>query len=946
MKRVVSTGCSSFVAPSALVALTLVWFAPVMFAGRVFSSDNYLPGFFLPLTWWSDMLYSGYPLFADLAFGNAYPIRIALASLAGIVGPAWAYNLFVWSAFAIGGIGTYRYVVEITEEPPAALVASLAFATCGFMQAHMGHETIVHTAAWLPLVVLAIHRLVARNRGSDMAILALVIAMAYLASHPEILLQIGFLAGLYAVVNGAPSRSALRSMLLLAAAVVLALALVAWHLVPALDYASFSQRAQTARVLSLEGALPVDQLAQVALPWVFGNPFPSFLAPHRHFGYQMFPEVVAYVAPGVFVLAALGAISRWSLPAARFWVFAAALFFVLALGPQTLLGKLQFFAPGFRLFRIPARDVLSAHFALSVLAGVGASAILRGTAGARRCVAATLIGLVPTVAAVLTYPWVVRKAEGVGLTVPPAWGNVAVVVPVALAILSASSIWLATRVRSPFAVAILAAVVLIGGLYFAWPAPWRIASYPKELLELPVEARALWRMNHGQVGRIAVADGWLGPWAFAPNWSMLFGIPNVAGYGPLLGRQYAEFTLLTNGGWMRPEIFRPSSRALDLLATRWVFPYSAGPPHRTAVPGGRIPWSTSSLGLAIGGSCLGEALERTATFRLPKAVRIDRVAMVSALMCGSEVPQGTVVAHVALEGPDLRGVLRLPVVAGIDTAEYMASCPPAGSRLLHQPGSVFDSSDVAHGQTPCQGHDYVAMLNADGRNADTIRIEWSMPSAYPRVEMRIQHITVVGDNGMTTQVVGTREFLRGDPGRWRRLSIRGAGEVFENLRARPRAWLAGSVVRVESHDEAIRVVHRGVTGDGRPFDPESTALVVDPVAVPTSGVAADRPPPLDPVAIEAWTSGVVRLAAQSQAPSMLVVSQQYYPGWSATVDGTKRPLLRVNGLLQGVELTAGKHEVTLTFVPQGVSILLGVAVGAMAVVVVLVCRGATRPGAA
>lgn len=371
MKRVVSAGRSWFVAPSALAALTLVWFAPVIFAARVFTSDNYLPGFFLPLTWWSDMLYSGYPLFADLAFGNAYPVRMVFASLTGIVGPVWAYDLFVWSAFAIGGIGTYRYVVEIGEEPGGALVAGLAFATCGFMQAHMGHETIVHTAAWLPLMALATHRLAIHNRGSDMAILALVVATAYLASHPEILLQIGFLAGLYAVANAAASRSALRSMLLVAATVVLALALVGWHLVPALEYASFSQRAQTARVLSLEGALPVNQLAQIALPWVFGSPFPSFLAPHRHFGYEMFPEVVAYVAPGVFVLAALGAINRRSLPAARFWVFGAALFFVLALGPQTLLGKLLFSAPGFRLFRIPARDVLSVHFALSVLAGSG-----------------------------------------------------------------------------------------------------------------------------------------------------------------------------------------------------------------------------------------------------------------------------------------------------------------------------------------------------------------------------------------------------------------------------------------------------------------------------------------------------------------------------------------------------------------------------------------------
>jgi uncharacterized membrane protein YfhO len=88
----------------------------------------------------------------------------------------------------------------------------------------------------------------------------------------------------------------------------------------------------------------------------------------------------------------------------------------------------------------------------------------------------------------------------------------------------------------------------------------------------------------------------------------------------------------------------------------------------------------------------------------------------------------------------------------------------------------------------------------------------------------------------------------------------------------------------------------------------------------------------------------LRLAVHSDTPSMLVVSQHDYPGWSATVDGLERPVLRVNGVLQGVEMGAGTHEVRLKFAPRRVPVLLAVAMSALLFVAVLLCRRVTRKG--
>src|SRR5262249_33154093 len=55
------------------------------------------------------------------------------------------------------------------------------------------------------------------------------------------------------------------------------------------------------------------------------------------------------------------------------------------------------------------------------------------------------------------------------------------------------------------------------------------------------------------------------------------------------------------------------------------------------------------------------------------------------------------------------------------------------------------------------------------------------------------------------------------------------------------------------------------------------------------------------------------LEAETSTPSVLVLSQVYYPGWRAAVDGIETPVHEVNGALCGIQLPAGHHEVRFVF---------------------------------
>jgi hypothetical protein len=70
-----------------------------------------------------------------------------------------------------------------------------------------------------------------------------------------------------------------------------------------------------------------------------------------------------------------------------------------------------------------------------------------------------------------------------------------------------------------------------------------------------------------------------------------------------------------------------------------------------------------------------------------------------------------------------------------------------------------------------------------------------------------------------------------------------------------------------------------------------------------------------------------RITVEADGPGTLTLSQVYYPGWRARVDGRDTPLQVVDSALAGVSLDAGQHVVEFTFDPWTVKV--GVMVSAL-----------------
>ena len=77
----------------------------------------------------------------------------------------------------------------------------------------------------------------------------------------------------------------------------------------------------------------------------------------------------------------------------------------------------------------------------------------------------------------------------------------------------------------------------------------------------------------------------------------------------------------------------------------------------------------------------------------------------------------------------------------------------------------------------------------------------------------------------------------------------------------------------------------------------------------------------------------------------VVLSDVYYPGWNAFVDGQPSPVYRANYLFRAVEVGPGSHRVEYIYQPRSFWIGVGVTVlTALVLVVWVVFKGVRRYG--
>jgi hypothetical protein len=113
------------------------------------------------------------------------------------------------------------------------------------------------------------------------------------------------------------------------------------------------------------------------------------------------------------------------------------------------------------------------------------------------------------------------------------------------------------------------------------------------------------------------------------------------------------------------------------------------------------------------------------------------------------------------------------------------------------------------------------------------------------------------------------------------------------------------------------------------FDPRREALVEAPLGCELVTNTA-----VEPVNLVRDDLNRVTFQVRAMTPGLLVMSDTFYPGWHAEVDGKPTPIVRANYALRGICLPAGEHEIVFRFDP--VTLRVGLVLSAIGLVVVAV----------
>jgi uncharacterized membrane protein YfhO len=100
--------------------------------------------------------------------------------------------------------------------------------------------------------------------------------------------------------------------------------------------------------------------------------------------------------------------------------------------------------------------------------------------------------------------------------------------------------------------------------------------------------------------------------------------------------------------------------------------------------------------------------------------------------------------------------------------------------------------------------------------------------------------------------------------------------------------------------------------------PEGCSARLDSVRF-TREAGADEDDPASALAIVSHKPNRIQLRAEMRKAGFVVLSEVYYPGWEARIDGEPAPLLKADYILRAIPVPAGDHTIELRFRPAALS---------------------------
>ena len=880
------------------------------------------------MPWWTPLFLSGYPLLAVAQLGIGYPLTWFHLILPGHV----AEQIYAMAPFVIAPITTFAYLRTIGRSHLASILGGLAFAYGGMMCGILANSGMLTNGfAWAPLTLLFIDRARTRSFSHCLFWATITYALAVLAGHSQSYVYVGVLVVAYGLfttfslgVLRAHSWTAWttwRPFFAACLSVLIAAGIAAFQILEVLRMARRSVRSSLTYEIFSEGSFTIREAVL------------SLGAPIYHY-----VDSGTFLTPLALLMAVIAIVAmfwrRIEDERVWFWLLTAVIAFLLLLGPNAPLNQLAYRIPVINGFRVPSRHTFEWTLAFSILAAYGWDIVQ--TYFAKRAVPTTgnykpiaAVSLIVAAAIIGIFFW--RALSQVPAPNPSIytglpersywWWKIAfTTVVLAGGFFSFQITTQRVRVVCLALVVGLACFVEANATVNCWWAG--LLSLPKERFNVVSNSTRYLQQFPPEQNRVYSRVGLFSdefttrPRLESPNLTMLYNLQNIAGMEPLMLERYSRAlgnvgpdSVTTRTGMPQKDLFASNSHVLDILNTTHLVTYSGplGIYEDATIPHEGVRLSVGELNISVSP---GESADFSS-----RQIPGDELALVTSLSNSVMEPDKKIVAQVRFFTADGR-VIERDLLAGTHTAEWAHERPDVRSTIKHSLAPVFDERPGDE-QNSFASYRYWARLKLDKPE-------------------NVQHVQIINVSQTATVTVWKLSLFNSAnteswplwhsrPQNWTSVFEDRGVEVLKNANAMPRAWLVTQAQAVDG-ETALSTIRGEGAGS---FDPRATVLLE---------VKADELPQLpggkvaDDSAVKLVDYQPTHLTIETNAATntVLVVSEIFYPGWKATIDGQPARIMLANFLLRAIALPPGHHKIEMHYTPTAAYTGAAISVTALA----------------
>ena len=889
-------GGSEQVSNQELADQGMVFYPAYSFVAREWSSDG------PPL--WNPLVYAGAPAIGNPQLGVLDPQVWLQAILLKVGGPAafdWSFAFLVWLRLALAAVGAFALARRLGLQLAGSSLAAVGFSSAGFVALWANHS-LGHVAPFLPWVLFSLEGLRGARPARAFVAAALLFSLAILGGHPETSFNVGLAAGIWSLALlrlkwqwGVSALSSLACGTLLAAP----------SLAPFIEYLQNSGALIARRGLPAPGepdwmALGLLALA-VGIAWRWRELCSIRTGASSHGASLAVGAAIAGCAALLF--------ARGLTPGVRLFIW-----------PDSCGHAGAYWGAG--QFLEEASAWVAAPIALLALAAM-LSPQSSAQSGLGRRTTCMVLGVGALLLA-LRAPGLSDLYRQIPLIGLGAGVRLALVSALCLSLLAGEALERAPR---PARIAAVFAFVVLA-LFALRHAP--IAPLDEGERNLDA-ADGLVEFNERPANNLldgSALSGWIHPGLEVGGAELL--AERIGGTGELeLGGQLTHMIPLelSPAAWA-PVSSAPIGATYFRASSLWVRHLTDG--H----------WRFTLRLLDQQGALLGDRVASVATLErrsVPTAMTIIFLCLAAVFVLGLAPGVATwcTIVFAALAGLGfLSGihpaVVRERAFPGSETERVLAR--ELGSRrYFAEPGVLPANTGMVRGLRALDGYDGLDPASFDGYRSAVLR-----PDVQPLLGFSARHAQL---SQAPFRLFGVGALVLAGP-------IDAPG--FELLASpdgsaaqRAECWIYRAIDPLPRAFCVPRTLPRDqVLADLENFDPLSAAFLEDGAHFESSAAFTRAS-----VREIAWRNDSVELEVELDGAGLLVLTEQYFPGWTVAVNGVQRPLLRADSIFRAVALEAGRQTVVFRYAPWSFALGLWLALCGLLFGSVVVVTLARRPRA-